>query len=271
MLKKHFMSIILEEEPLNVESQPQYKNDYNSYPSSYSNSDYYDDGYTTNRKDDFSHNSEKDPIHDRPSESKNGFTNFPHQNRNSISISTSKGFDQELSILKDVDPLARLHAIARGETVEEKKTTNSRYEENSLSDKSQQSHKRIDRYKTSPTSSDQSSISSDFTSFGRRKKSRKPSWTTGVEKNSRKYRNKVPSLKTNPHRRRKQSHNTAKALSNFLKSKQRHQDLDQYQQKETEYYDHQPDHYDVEYHNDYDHDHEEGNYEFKVEVKKRVT
>jgi hypothetical protein len=182
-----------------------------------------------------------------------GFVNLHQQTRNdnSISLSTSKGFDQDLNILKDVDPLARLHAIARGETVEEKKTMNSRYEENSLSDKTKKKNQRID--------SNYSSAESDFTSFGRRKVSRKPTRAYRPE-NTKTSQYNVSSPNSNPRRRRTKTSNTAKALSDYLKAKQQNQrDDKKYEDKESDYLDYQSNHYSGNTHKDYDHDHEEGN------------
>ncbi len=214
-----------------------------------------DNGYNTYRGDEFSDYYEADLLHGRPSEINSGFVNLHQQTRhnNAIALSTSKGFDQDLNILKDVDSLARLHAIARGETVEEKKTVNSRYEENSLSGKIKKKNQRID------LSSNYSSAESGFPSFGRRKTSRKPTRAYPPE-NTKTSQYKVSSPKSNPHRRRRKTSNTAKALSNYLKAKQDNQgDNKKYENKESDYYDYQSNHYSGNTHKDYDHDHEEGN------------
>ena len=179
------------------------------------------------------------------------------RNRNAIAVSTSKGFDQDLDSLKDIDPLERLHAIARGETVDEIKTTNSRYEENSLSDKYPRVNQRIDYFDTPSrnlSSINHSLIETEFTSFGRRKRSRKPihkSPPEAIKPSS--FRNTLPTRNVNPptrnvNKRRRQRHNTAAALSNYLRSKQRAQQQNK-ESKEDGF---------VDYQNDYDHDHEEG-------------
>ena len=244
-----------EEVPQGVETYQQYDD--------YSNSDYsssngrHRNGYDTQRQDEPSDYYENDPLYSRPSEAKSsGFAGLHAQNRNrnAIALSTSKGFDQDLDTLKDIDPLERLHAIARGENAE-RKTTNSRYEENSLSDKYQRVNQRIDYFNIpsrNVSSVNHSSLETDFTSFGRRKRSRKPTHKIppAIVKTS-SYRN-TPTTK-NPNKRRRQRHNTAQALSNYLKSKQRDQQHNKEKSEQVASFD---------YHNDYDHDHEEGNYNF---------
>ena len=70
----------------------------------------------------------------------------------------------------------------------------------------------------------------------------------------------VSSPKSNPHRRRRKTSNTAKALSNYLKAKQQNQGSNKKSEdKESDYYDYQSNHYSGNTHKDYDHDHEEGN------------
>ena len=236
-----------------------------SNPTFSSNNIPYSGDYDTNRQDEYSDYYETDPLYSRPSEAKNvEFAGFHAQtrNRNAIALSTSKGFDQDLDSLKDMDPLQRLHAIARGETVDEIKPTNSRYEENSLSDKYQRVNQRIDYFDTPSRNLsyiNHSSLETDFTSFGRRKRSRKPihkSPSEAIKPSS--FRNTPPTRNTikrstpptrNVNKRRRQRHNTAEALSNYLRSKQRAQQQNKQESKEDGFAD---------YHNDYDHDHEEG-------------
>lgn len=240
--------------------------DYNIESSSYNG--YYDNSHTSNRRDEISNYYSNDPLYGRASEPNTGFAHFPatDNQQNSVSLSTSKGFDQELNILKDVDPLERLHAIARGEDPIEQKTSNkykSRYEENSLSDKPKR-EKRKNIYNPTKASKNQSSKESEFTSFGMRKKSRKPSWafpqdTRKVTKHREKKQGTFASFKVNPHKRRRKTQSTSEALSKYVKSKHGNQNNNKYEDKQAEYYDYQSDHYDKVPHNDYDHDHEEGN------------
>ena len=236
--------------------------DYNHESSSYNG--YYDsNSHTSNRRDEISHYYRKDPIYARPSVPNSGFAHFPAQDnmKDSVALSTSKGFDQELNILKDIDPLERLHAIARGEdTMEQKKsnTYKSRYEENSLSDKPKHRNQRQNIYNPTKESINQSSIESEFTSFGMRKKSRKPSWSFPQDTTNKVTKHKDSMFKVNPHKRRRKTPSTSQVLSKYLKAKHRDQNINKYEDKQTEYYDYQSDHYGTVHHNDYDHDHEEG-------------
>ena len=256
---------LLEDSDFGNEAQQPYV-DYNTDYDSYAQYGYNDNNrYTKNRREEFSRNHEvSDAVYDQPSEGNQGFTNVSplNNNENTLSISTSKGFDQEFeSMLKDIDPLERLHAIARGETIEEKKTSNSRYAENSLSDKRPEKNKeRIDDFKFSAYSfGNESSIESGFTSFGRRKRVRRPSWTFPKDNRVKIKSYKDSTSKTNPNKRRQRSRNTVKALSNFLKNKEREQSSYGYQTKEESHYDyHSEDTFGSQHYNDYDHDHEQG-------------
>ena len=277
MILIHWLTIGKEEEKASedVATYQQY-DDYND-PSYSSSDNRYNGGYDTNRQDEYSDYYETDTLYTRPSEAKSsGFAPGLHaqtRNKNAIALSTSKGFDQDLDTLKDIDPLERLHAIARGELVDEGKNTNARYEENSISDKHQRVNQRIDYYDTPSrniSSINHSLIETDFTSFGRRKRltnpKRKPIHKNPPEvlqqssfrntpstRNPKQAINPSPYRNTlatrNPNKRRRQRHNTAEALSNFLRSKQQAQQQNKQEFKQEAFA-------------DYDHDHEAGKFEF---------
>ena len=255
---------LLEDGEFGNEAQQPYV-DYNTDYDSYSQYGYNDNNhYTKNRREEFSRNHEvPGAVYEEPSEDNRGFTNSSplNKNENTLSLSTSKGFDQEFeSMLNGIDPLERLHAIARGETIEEK-TSNSRYAENSLSDKVPEKNKeRIDDFKFPAYSfGNDTSTESGFTSFGRRKRVRRPSWTFPKDNRVKIKSYKDSTSKTNPNKRRQRSRNTVKALSNFLKNKEREQTSYRYKTKEESHYDyHSEDSFGSQHYNDYDHDHEQG-------------
>ena len=157
-----------------------------------------------------------------PTQQSNGFMDFhfpsnsQEEPSSSVSLSTSKGLDQELDISSafDVDPLERLHAIARGEAPTHASGDNndgkqnsytSRYKENNLLEdlKYNRDPQKITLPSLGQTSNNNSTDEIESTRFGRRRRIRRPSWKSSM--NKRQHNSRRDLIKVNRKKRRRQS------------------------------------------------------------------